>query len=222
MTPTYPGRNLLLALGDSMTLGSFSTAATQNAGYRLVLSDVAIAAFKAIKWVGKYANGDQTDNNLHNGVASQTIDAIRSDSINVRTICQPEGMAFLCAINNIIAGSADAAGVELNAALTDFYDKAAHVAPGGGSTLRWVCVPKILKYGADLVTVNPKVLDYNNRVLPAILAQHQALGRDVFTFDAYSLVTSFAGDLIHPNDAGYVQLAGGFLAACGPRLRAAA
>lgn len=215
----YPQRNVVCSAGDSITVGSFSTAATQNAGYRLVLSDAAAVRGTPIKWIGKYANGDNALNNLHCGVASQPIDSIRSDSANVRTLCQPEGILFLCGINDLVPGTADACGTALTTALNDFYDRASHVIPGGGSTLSWVCVPTVLKYGADLVTVNPKVIDYNIRVLPAVIAAQRALGRDVFSWDAYSAVTSFSGDAVHPNDAGYVQLATGWLSAIASRLR---
>ncbi len=211
--PTYARPNKVMALGDSITVGLIgASAAIHNAGYRWVLDQAATAAGRNIAFQGLNSQGTFA-NNLHQAQNGQTIDQIRTLSAAARAQFKPEGMLYLCGINNISpGGTAAATAAFMRTTLTEIW------ATGAG-TLQWMAISTLMRYDVDLVTINPVVIDYNTNHLPVIVSEQRALGRDVFLVDGYTAVLSLS-DGLHPDDAGYTQLAGVWMPAISPRLRA--
>lgn len=205
-SPSIYRRNVLMPLGDSQTNGSQSTAAIQSAGYRWVLDQLARALGLALKFVGDQQTGSFA-NNWHQGVGALDLDAIRINSRAARQAVQPDGILLNGGINTLTATTAAAAATAMTNLINDCWDLAAHNLPGGGSTLRWMLVTNVLRYQFDLVTVNPKVIDFNTNFLPGVVAAQVAQGRNVVILDGYSRVPSIGADLIHPDDTGYTQWA---------------
>lgn len=207
MLPPYSARNVVMPLGNSQTAGSQSTAALQSAGYRWVLQQLAAAAGKAIAFVGSQATGSFTNNN-HEGYAGVHVDGVRTNSLNARVQSAPEIILFDGPTVDFVTDGSSAATVAglYTTALNEIWDRQAHAIPGGGSSLRAVLCSNVLRYPNDLVTINPRILDFNTNFWPGILAAQRALGRDCIGYDVYNTV-SIGADLLHPDDAGYTAWA---------------
>jgi len=219
-TLAYPGRNVVMPLGTSQTLGSQSTAAIQTAGYRWLLQNLSIAAGKSITFVGSQLNGSFT-NSQHEGYSGQTAATVQSNSLAPRTAMQPEGVILEVGTVDFVGGSTAAqVSTATTTILNDIWDRQGHIVPGGGSTLRWVIVTEVVRYPTDLVTINPRIIDFDTNFLPPIIAAQRALGRDVISIPTYTGV-NIGADLVHPDDTGYNQWANLIMTAAASRLRAA-
>lgn len=219
----YPTRNVVMPLGNSQTTGSQSTAALKSAGYRSPLYDAALAAGKAITYVGSQQNGTLAfpQNEGYSGVH---VDGVRTGSLAARVAAPPEIIIFDGPTVDFVTDGSSAAVVAglYTTALNELWDRGSHQIPGGGNTLRTVICCNTLRYAVDLVTINPRIIDFNTNPIyfPGIIAAQVALGRDCVAIDCYNGV-SLGADNLHPGDAGYQQWSALIMAALSTRLRAA-
>lgn len=210
----------ILPLGDSLTVGVGSAGA--GGGYRVPLFRRALAAGRAITFVGSQANGPETVDGMafprgHEGYRGYAIDAgggregLAPIVPRVVTAARPHVVLLLAGTNDVGATVIDPAHAPER--LGKLIDLVAAAAPGA-----LIVVAQIPPSMTD--ATNARIQSFN-AALPSIVA-----GRaHVLLVDAYAALASDAGykrtlmfNEFHPNDAGYARIADRWYEALGPFL----
>jgi lysophospholipase L1-like esterase len=220
------GACAVLPLGDSITDGVGST----GGGYRPPLFHLALAAKKALTFVGTGMNGPTTVDGVtfprrHEGHSGYTIDhggpANRSglstdiDLVNVIKSQKPNIVTLMIGTNDVD---------------TNFDLPNAPTRLGKLMDMILDADPKLLLVVAQMVPTgndaqNVKVRAYN-AAIPGLVMTRASAGRHVISVDMYAAFTANAAyktalmsDDLHPKDAGYAVMATTWYAALGPLLR---
>jgi lysophospholipase L1-like esterase len=216
----------VLPLGDSITDGVGSS----GGGYRPQLFHLALAAKRALTFVGTGMNGPTTVDGVtfprrHEGHSGYTIDhggpGNRSglssdiDLVNVIKAQKPHIVTLMIGTNDVD---------------TNFDLPNAPVRLGKLMDMILDADPALLLVVAQIVPTtddaeNVKVREYN-AAIPALVAARASAGRHVAMVDMYAAFTANAAyktalmaDKLHPKDAGYTVMAATWYAAVGPLLR---
>ncbi|HEY0707326.1 MAG TPA: SGNH/GDSL hydrolase family protein, partial [Polyangia bacterium] len=201
----------IMPLGDSITHGIGSTS---GAGYRVPLFQRALAAKRALTFVGSDQNGPATVDGIpfppqHEGHRMFIIDTVGTRAgllplINeVVTTHRPHIVTLMIGTND--AGSSSYAA-EAPRRMGELLDRIFVAAPNA-----LVVVAKIIPTTND--SRNQVVATFNN-ALPAIVAARAAAGKAILLVDMYQpfvgqadFKTALMADSLHPNEAGFAKMA---------------
>lgn len=218
----YSGRNVLMAMGDSIGDGSFSTSALASSGIRFLISAAALAANVAVQWVGSQFNGTMSNPQTET-YPGQDLLNIQVNSRVGRVALHPEGILHQGGTNTIGAGNTAAqTATAYTNSLNEVIDRASHYYPGGGSTLRFILCAALLHRSDSGGAFNSIIDDFNTNFLPGIVSTAAtASGLDIAIVPTTG-VTDFFGDGIHLTDLGFNQwFTNGWWPKLLPRLRPA-
>lgn len=216
---------VVMPLGDSITYGIASSA---GGGYRIELLRKARAAGHAITFVGYESSGPDTldgqpfpkSNEGHSGytiddapsVGRTGISSLIVDSLKLH---KPHIVSLMIGTNDIDQNN-DVANAP--ARLGRLLDTIAATSPDA-----LIVVAQITPTGDD--DENIKVRAYN-AAIPALVEARKAAGKHILLVDMYgpftanaSYKTALMDDYLHPNDAGFVVMAGVWYAAIGGLFR---
>jgi hypothetical protein len=213
----------IMPLGDSITHGIGSTS---GAGYRVPLFQRALAARRAITFVGSDQNGPAMVDGVafpqqHEGHRMFIIDTVgtRAGLIplinNVVTTHQPHIVTLMIGTND--AGSSSYAA-EAPRRMGLLLDRIYAAAPNA-----LIVVAKIVPTTDD--GRNQVVTTFNN-ALPAVVAARAAAGKAILLVDMFQpfvsqadYKTALMADSLHPNEAGFAKMADVWWNAVQPYLR---
>ncbi len=196
-TPTMP-------LGDSGTLGAFSSSDFGDGGYRAPLWSRLTGEGYQVHFVGS-VNGPAPVgvDPFHEGHGGYRIDDLSASIDSWLAAASPDVILLIAGANDIIQGyGVTTAMARMNTLLGKiFADRPSAVVLLG--SLWFVPTPNFYNY--DITQIQ----DMNSR-LPALVASFAAAGHAIELVDMYNLgwvSTDFNSDQIHPTDVGYAKMA---------------
>ncbi|HLZ57853.1 MAG TPA: SGNH/GDSL hydrolase family protein [Ktedonosporobacter sp.] len=191
---TLQGSVRIMPLGDSITAGEGST---DGSGYRAALWKAYQAAGNHVDFVGSQHSGPQDIPPEHEGHPGWRIDQLASHITDWLAIYQPHIILLHIGTNDILQNRSLSTAP---ARLDNLIERITEQLPTS-----WVIVAQITPLGKPLFNV--KVMAYNS-VIPLLVQHLQQLGKHVTFVDIYDAVpVKDLLDGIHPNDAGYAQMA---------------
>ncbi|MEP6654199.1 MAG: SGNH/GDSL hydrolase family protein [Myxococcales bacterium] len=192
----------ILPLGDSITLGAKSS---DGAGYRSPLFKLIVAANQKVTFTGSLASGPtqvsgQPFPRMHEGHSGWTISQlsplIPSPALNAK----PNIILLHIGTNDIGSRNPAAMAMRLDALVEK-------IAQNGPDAL--IVVAQITTASSD-----NDIRDAYNAMIPGMVQSHAAKGQHVISVDVNKIPTSgLSADGVHPNDQGYIYMAGVWYAA---------
>jgi lysophospholipase L1-like esterase len=200
--PTNGSPCTILPLGDSITRGFRSS---DDGGYRSQLFKLIVAAKQKITFTGSLTNGPtqvsgQPFPRMHEGHSGWTISQLSPLIPSPALDGKPNIILLHIGTNDI--GSRDPAGMATH--LEALLDK---IAQNGPNAL--IVVAQITAAFTD-----NDIRDAYNAKIPGIVQSHAAKGQHIIGVDMNKIpMTDLSSDGVHPNDQGYVYMAGIWYAA---------
>ena len=200
--PTNGSPCKILPLGDSITRGVKSS---DEGGYRSQLFKLIVAANQKVTFTGSLSNGPaqvsgQPFPRMHEGHSGWTISQLSPLVPSPALDGKPNIVLLHIGTNDI--GSRDPAGMATR--LDALLEK---IAQNGPDAL--VVVAQITQARTD-----NDIRDAYNAKIPGIVQAHAAKGQHMISVDVNKIpLTSLSSDGVHPNDQGYVYMAGIWYAA---------
>ncbi|MFI8266750.1 GDSL-type esterase/lipase family protein [Streptomyces sp. NPDC085665] len=207
-TPSTPVVRVM-PLGDSITYGQGSST---ESGYRLPLNELAAKQSRySLDFVGSLEHGALPDS-AHEGHAGYTIERIRAGANRWLAAAQPDVVLLHIGINDLNQGTDPGQAADQASALVDQI----FAARPGVTIVMEGLVPTTP--GWNYQDLSQPVAQYNQR-LKQLEQQKQNAGKRFRFVDAPALTPTNRADAthparmsdgLHPNDAGYAQLAQAF------------
>jgi lysophospholipase L1-like esterase len=200
--PTCSGAVLkIMPLGDSITAGYYT-----NCGYRSTLQSLLTAAGYSYDFVGRSTDnsGGMADPE-HEGYAGANIRSITDRGTSAMPLFHPD-IVLLCAGTNDMRGHSDPSDPDYYAAAADRLNNLLSALVAYPETT--VLVGNLMYFSGDLYAYEQARADSFNAQLAAIIATRRAQGQKVFLADLHGgLTAAETFDGLHPNDAGYADMA---------------
>ncbi|WP_051764066.1 GDSL-type esterase/lipase family protein [Streptomyces virginiae] len=207
-TPSTPVVRVM-PLGDSITYGQGSS---YESGYRLPLNELAAKQSRySLDFVGSLEHGALPDS-AHEGHAGYTIERIRAGANRWLAAAQPDVVLLHAGINDLNQGTDPGQAADQASALVDQI----FAARPGVTIVMEGLVPTTP--GWNYQDLSQPVAQYNQR-LKQLEQEKQHAGKRFRFVDAPALTPTNRADAthpaqmsdgLHPNDAGYAQLAQAF------------
>ena len=223
--PTNGSPCKILPFGDSITEGVKSS---DGAGYRSQLFKLIVAAKQKVTFTGSLTNGPtqvsgQTFPRMHEGHAGWTIDPGYSEFSGYGGISSlvpspalnggPHIVLLHIGANDLFP-TKDGAGMATR--LDALVEKIAQNTPSALIVLAQITPVGSTNNGhtqAEVAAANAAQMTYNSKI-PAIVQSHVAKGQHVIGVDMSKMpLTDLTTASVHPNDQGYVYMAGIWYAA---------
>ncbi|WP_371586894.1 GDSL-type esterase/lipase family protein [Streptomyces virginiae] len=199
----------VMPLGDSITYGQGSS---YESGYRLPLNELAAKQSRySLDFVGSLEHGALPDS-AHEGHAGYTIERIRAGANRWLAAAQPDVVLLHAGINDLNQGTDPGQAADQASALVDQI----FAARPGVTIVMEGLVPTTP--GWNYQDLSQPVAQYNQR-LKQLEQEKQHAGKRFRFVDAPALTPTNRADAthpaqmsdgLHPNDAGYAQLAQAF------------
>ena len=200
--PTDGSPCKILPFGDSITEGAKSSDA---AGYRSQLFKLIVAAKLKVTFTGSQASGPaqvsgQPFPRMHEGHSGWTISQITALVPSPALDAKPNIVLLHIGTNDIGSRNPAAMAMRLDA----LVEKIAKNAPDALIVLAQITTAR----------TDNDIRDAYNAMMPAIVQSHAAKGQHIIGVDQNKVPTGgLSSDGVHPNDQGYVYMAGVWYAA---------